>query len=135
MILDAQGADEIAIVDINASLNAQLIDPALITSIVYRCRLPIAAGGGIRNLNDARKCFAAGADKIIVNTHAVLNPDLVADLAAEFGSQSVMVSIDVEKEAGQYQVRTFSGKRRVTETLDDLLVQFVENGAGEIMLT
>jgi cyclase len=103
--------------------------------MIHRCRLSIAAGGGICSLNDARKCFAAGADKIIVKTHAVQNPDLVAGLAAELGSQSVMVPIDVEIEAGYYQVRTFSGQRRATETLDDLLVQFVENGAGEIMLT
>ena len=138
MIYDAQGADEIMIVDIDASKEGRLINPQIITEMITKCRLPIGAGGGITTIDDARKCFAAGADKIVVNTHAVLNPSLVRELADEFGSQSVVVSIDVKKNsAGKYDAYLFSGKQKVDRgfELDAFIKMIIENGAGEIILT
>ena len=136
MIYDAQGSEEIVIVDIEASTKNRLIDTSLITKIVRKCRLPITAGGGIKTIGDARKCFNAGADKIIVNSHVVKNPDLIKELAAEFGSQSVVVSIDVKKNAnGGYDVFTFSGTHKTNNRVEDVIGKVVENCAGELLVT
>lgn len=136
MIYDAQGAEEIVIVDIAASLENRIINPSIINTMIKNCRLPIAAGGGIKSLEDARKCFAAGADKIIINTNAILKPDLIKDLAKEFGSQSIMVSIDVKKtRSNNYELYIFSGLKKVDIELEDALETSINNGAGEILLT
>lgn len=138
MIYDAQGADEIMIVDIDASREGKVINTEIITEMITKCRLPIGAGGGITTIDNARKCFAAGADKIVVNTHAVLNPSLVRELADEFGSQSVVVSIDVKKNStGKYDAYVFSGKQKVDRRfeLEAFIKMVIENGAGEIILT
>lgn len=136
MIYDAQGADEIAIVDINASLEGRPIDTSVIERIIKKCRLPVAAGGGIRSLDDARRCFKAGADKIIINTHAVLNPSFVNELSSEFGSQSVVVSIDVKKSSEQrYDVYGYSGTKRIDRDLDDLIKEIMDSKVGELIIT
>ena len=136
MIYDAQGADEIIIVDIEASKKKKIIDPRMISSMITKCRLPIAAGGGIRDVKSAKECFSAGADKIIVNTHAVLNPRLVKEMAREFGSQSVVVSIDVKKSGlNYYDVYIYSGTRKIRVKLKDLIKKLIDCGAGEIIVT
>lgn len=135
MIYDAQGAEEIAIVDIDAQREGRSIAPGLINRMILKCRLPIAAGGGIRNLQDAQACFAAGADKIIVNTQAVQRPEFVTELATEFGAQSVMVSVDVRLQDGAWRVWTGSGTTLSDRELEPLLDELVERGAGEILLT
>lgn len=136
MIYDAQGADEIVIVDIDASNEGKLIDTKIINDMIKNCRLPIGAGGGIRKLKDAEKCFNAGADKIVINTHAVLKPDLVKELADEFGSQSIVVSVDVLKnKSNSYTVCTHSGDNETDIDLNDLITELIECGAGELMIT
>lgn len=136
MIYDAQGAEEIAIVDIDASKEHRIIYTDIINSMIKKCRLPIAAGGGISNLEDARKCFAAGADKIIVNSHALLNYNLIRDLATEFGSQSVLVSIDVRKQDNEkYEVYIYSGTKEISDSLERVIKEVIHHGAGEILLT
>lgn len=136
MIYDAQGAEEIIIVDIEASARRGLIDTNIIERMITRCRLPIAVGGGIKTLKDARKCFMAGADKIVVNTQAILNPGFVMELADEFGAQSVVVSVDVRKNSkGNYDVYVFSGSKKAEIDLITLLKKIQDCGAGEIMIT
>jgi len=136
MIYDAQGADEIIIVDIDATKESRHISTDVIEAMITKCRLPISAGGGIRSVQDATECFKAGADKIVLNTAAVLNPPLVRKLAKEFGSQSVVVSIDVKKGAnGSYAIYTDSGKQKHTISLPEYITNTVSAGAGEIMIT
>lgn len=136
MIYDAQGADEIVIVDIEASKNGHLINTAIITDMISKCRLPIAAGGGIKTLSDARKCFNSGADKIVINSQAAANSKLIKELAEEFGSQSVLVSIDVRRNAdNSWDVYTYSGERKINTHLEDYIRQAIDLGAGEIMIT
>lgn len=136
MIYDAQGADEIAIVDIAATQSGRLIDTGIIRDMITQCRLPIAVGGGIRNLDDARKCFESGADKIIINSEAVRNPKLIRSLANEFGSQSVLVSVDVRRNpSGTWDIYTHSGSRKEDEPVKTHLSRMVDMGAGEIILT
>lgn len=136
MIYDAQGADEIMIVDIAASKEGRIIDTSIISEMISRCRLPIGAGGGIKNVEDAKKCFAAGADKIVVNSSAVLRPGLVKELADEFGSQSVVVSIDVKKDdKGAYDIYIYSGAQKTDLNIDEYLEKIIKYGAGEIIVT
>lgn len=136
MIYDAQGADELIILDIDATSESRHIPLEIIESMINQCRLPIAAGGGIRSVQDATRCFEAGADKIVINTHAVLNPSLVQELADEFGSQSVVVSIDVKKnKEGVYDIYTHSGRQKNATGLKAFIEQIVNFGAGEILVT
>lgn len=136
MIYDAQGADEIIIVDIEASGDKRTINTEIINNIIRTCRLPLAAGGGIRNVDDARRCFGSGADKIVVNTYATLNPFLVKELADEFGSQSVVVSMDVKQnKSGSYDLYIYSGTKKVDVRLEELIDKVIEYGAGEIVIT
>lgn len=136
MIYDAQGADEIIIVDVEASREKRLINTAIIHEMISKCRLPIGAGGGIRTLDDARECFGAGADKIVINTAAVVNPSLVTDLANEFGAQSVVVSIDVKRNGdGAYDIYIESGTKKTELNLMDYIAKVVALGAGEIIVT
>lgn len=135
MIQDAQGADEIVLVDISASLEGRTIDSSLVGSLAEKCRLPIAVGGGVRSVQDAASLFLAGADKVVVNTAAVMDPSLVRRLAERFGSQSVVVSLDVTFNHGTPRPVVFSGSKDVDVDFIRLLEDVVKNGAGEVVLT
>ena len=136
MIYDAQGADEIIIVDIDASREGRIINTNIINEMINKCRLPIGAGGGIKTIEDARKCFEAGADKIVINTSAALNLPLIKGLADEFGAQSVIVSVDVKKNgAGDYDVYILSGNQKTDLNLFEYISKAIECGAGEIIIT
>jgi cyclase len=99
--------------------------------MLSQCRLPIGAGGGIRTIEDARRCFGAGADKIIVNTQAVLNPVFVSELAAEFGSQSIVVSLDVRRNGtNNHNLYIYSGEQMIDIMPHDIIKKLVDYGAG-----
>ena len=135
MIFDAQGAEEIVLVDVDATRQGRCIDPEVITRIIRTCRLPIAAGGGIRTVREARACFRAGADKVVINSAAVRSPQFVTDLSREFGSQSVVVSVDVVRTNDGYRVVIESGTRDYEKPFFEVLSSLVEAGAGEMILT
>ncbi len=136
MIYDAQGADEIIVVDVEASAKGKIINTKIINGMINKCRLPIGVGGGIKNIEDAKECFNAGADKIVINTHAVLRPNLIKELADEFGSQSVVVSVDIKKnKKGNYEIYVFSGKQKVDNDVYSYIAKVIKCGAGEILIT
>ncbi|EHM10246.1 imidazoleglycerol-phosphate synthase [Thermanaerovibrio velox DSM 12556] len=136
MIQDAQGADEIVLVDITASKEGRTVDTSLVRRLAERCRLPIAVGGGVRSVKDAANLFLSGADKVIVNTACVLDPGLVRRLAERFGSQSVVASVDVRGSVSKgWMPMILSGSQEVNVDLVVLLEALVENGAGEVVLT
>ena len=134
---DAEGADELVFLDITASSDQRetIVDVVARTAEVVF--IPFTIGGGIRSVDDARRLLRAGADKVSINTAAVENPDLIGALAAEFGSQCVVVSIDARRgdAPSGYEVVIHGG--RTTTGLDALewAARVVELGAGEIMLT
>ncbi|MEN3033961.1 MAG: imidazole glycerol phosphate synthase cyclase subunit [Aquificaceae bacterium] len=135
-IYDAQGADEIIILDINANREERLIDKEILKKIASACRLPVSAGGGIKSVKDARELFLSGADRIVINTQAVINPLLVRELAEEFGSQAIIISIDVKKQKeDKYQIYILSGKIPSEVDLFKHIETCLKMGAGEIMLT
>jgi len=136
---DAEGADEVVFLDITASSDARrtMVDVARRTAETVF--IPFTVGGGVRTLDDARALLRAGADKVGVNTAAVARPELVSELAGEFGAQCVVVAVDARRrpagEGGGFEVYTHGGR---TPTGRDALAWVAEceaRGAGEILLT
>ena len=132
---DAEGADELVFLDITASSDARdtIVDVARRTA--EEVFIPFTVGGGIRAVDDARRLLRAGADKVSVNTAAVSRPELVREIATEFGSQCAVVAIDARRVTGGFEVFTHGG--RVPTGLDAVswAEEVVELGAGEILLT
>jgi imidazole glycerol-phosphate synthase subunit HisF len=135
---DLEGADEIVFLDITASSDARDTIIDVVARTAETVFIPLTVGGGIRSVADARRLFRAGADKVSVNSSAVANPQLVNELAVEFGAQAVVASIDARRwsdgRAG-YEVFVRGGR---TPTGIDAIAwaeEVVRRGAGEIMLT
>lgn len=132
---DREGADELVVLDIAASRDNRPTFLQTIRRVAETLSIPLAAGGGIRSLEDARAVIRAGADKITVNTSAVQRPELLKELSLEFGAQAVVLAIDAKRQGQTWLVHTHGG--REATTLDALAwaQQGVDYGAGEILLT
>jgi cyclase len=130
-----EGADELILLDIVASLYQRVELPTIISSILKDTFLPICAGGGICSIKDAELLFRAGADKICVNTSAVQRPDFLGELVNRFGSQSIVSQIDVKFYHDQYRVFTNSGRDLSDYNLLNWLAIVQEQRVGEILLT
>lgn len=132
----AEGADEIVFLDITAAPQARDTDLDWVRRTAERAFVPLTVGGGVRALDDARRLLSAGADKFAVNSAAVARPELLSELAGRFGSQCVVLSVDARKgPAGTWEVVTHGGRK--STGLDALawIVEGVDRGAGEILLT
>ena len=128
-------ADELIILDISASLEGRLISESLVKKISLEAFMPFAVGGGVRNVDDAKKLFDSGAEKIVVNTNAFNNEKLITKIANKFGRQSLIVSIDVKKNwNNKYKIYIKSGKKKQKNDLVNAVRKFEEMGAGEIII-
>ena len=137
---DAAGADELMFLDITASHERRGAILDVIARTADVCFMPLSVGGGIRQVEDARKLLLAGADKISVNTAAVENRDLISACADAFGSQAVVVAIDAkrtpERDGGAgWRVFTYGGRTDTGLDVVEYAVDAVKRGAGEILLT
>ncbi len=136
---DAEGADELVFLDITASSD----DRATMVDVVRRTAeevfIPFTVGGGIRSVDDARTMLRAGADKVSVNTAAVQRPELISEIAAEFGAQCVVCAIDAKRVAGsdpaEFEVYLHGGRTPTGIDAVGWAVRAVALGAGEILLT
>jgi len=135
-LYDREGADELVFLDITASAEGRAIMRDVARRTAEQVFIPFTVGGGLRTLEDIRLMLAAGADKISLNTAAVKNPRLVAEAAATFGTQCIVVAIDAKRVGpGKWEVYTHGGR---TPTGIDALAwarQVESLGAGEILLT
>lgn len=134
-IFNDKEVDEIVVLDIKATPEAR--GPALnrLRDLVDECFMPLAFGGGVRSLADAQAVMACGVEKVVLNTHATADPRLVGQIAAEYGAQAVVVSIDVRKKLfGGHECVTVSGTRRAGVDPVTLARRMVEAGAGEIFI-
>ena len=129
------GADELVFLDITASSDARQTMADVVARTARKVFIPLAVGGGIRSVADARRILLAGADKVSVNTAAVRRPELIAELSREFGAQAVVLAIDARRHDGQWHVYTRGG--RDDEGMDAVAwaARGEELGAGEILLT
>jgi len=130
------GADELVFLDITASSDARDIMADVVARTARQVFIPLAVGGGIRSIGDARRILLSGADKVSVNTAAVRRPELITELSQEFGAQAVVLAIDARRHGpGQWHVYTRGG--RDDEGMDAVAwaARGEELGAGEILLT
>src|SRR5579863_4095840 len=131
-----EGADELVFLDITASSDAREIMAGVVARTARKVFIPLAVGGGIRSVADARRILMSGADKVSVNTAAVRRPELITELSNEFGAQAVVLAIDARRRApGAWNVYTRGG--RDDEGIDavDWAARGESLGAGEILLT
>ncbi len=135
-IYDAQGADELMFLDIDASAENRSIIYDVIARTAEEVFMPFCVGGGVRSVEDVRGLLRAGADKVSVNTAAVENPKLIEDGASIFGVQCMLVSIDYRRhDDGRLEVFTHGGEVATGKDPKAHALQMVERGAGELLLT
>ncbi len=136
---DEQGADELTFLDITASSDERDIILHIIEDVAAQVFIPLTVGGGVRKVEDVRRLLNAGADKVSMNTSAVQNPQLVADAAARFGSQCIVVAIDAKQVAGaepaRWEVYTHGGRKSAGLDAVEWARKVESLGAGEILLT
>ena len=135
-----EGADEITFLDITASHEERRTTVETVSAIAGEVFIPLTVGGGIRNLDDIREMLNAGADKVAINTAALLNPDLVKQAAERFGSQCIVVAVDAKQVSGKHEERkweifTHGGRKATGKDAIDWVKKMVASGAGEILLT
>ena len=133
---DKQGADEITFLDITASSDDRSILFRIIEQVAEQVFIPLTVGGGVRQVEDVRNLLNAGADKVSINTTAVLNPKLVADAAGRYGSQCIVVAIDAKQVApDRWEVFTHGGRKATGLDVVGWAEKMQTLGAGEILLT
>ncbi len=134
---DEQGADEVTFLDITASSDGRGLIIPIIESVSAQVFIPLTVGGGVREVEDVRRLLNAGADKVSINTSAILNPRLVADAADRFGSQCIVVAIDAKRAdtASGWGVFTHGGRNSTGLDAVAWAVESTRLGAGEILLT
>lgn len=134
--VDSWLVDEIVMLDVtrNGGDNQAFLD--VVTKFASECFVPLAVGGGIRNLDDVRRFMAVGADKVVVNSGAVERPELITEIAGAYGAQCVVLSIDARKtEDGGFEVFAGCGSKATGLEPATWAKRAEELGAGEVMIT
>jgi imidazole glycerol-phosphate synthase subunit HisF len=134
---DAEGADELTFYDITASSDQRETMLDVVRRTARQVFIPLTVGGGVRAADDIQRLLRAGADKVSINTAAIANPQLIAEGAARFGSQCIVLSIDAMArpgEPGKWEVYTHGGRRATGLDAVEWARRGVELGAGEIVL-
>ncbi|MEO8633826.1 MAG: imidazole glycerol phosphate synthase subunit HisF [Gemmatimonadales bacterium] len=132
---DAEGADELVLLDISASHEARNTTLAMVERVAESIFIPFTVGGGIRSVEDAEQALRAGADKVAVNTAAVRDPDLVRRLSDSFGAQCIVAAVDVRRVGDVWQVYVTGGRDLTDLDAIEWMVRLATLGAGEILLT
>ena len=131
-----QGADELVFLDITASSDNRKIIQEVVEKTTEQCFMPVTVGGGIRSILDIRSMLHAGADKVSINTSAVLNPELISQASDYFGNQCIVVAIDAKyKGNNRWEVYTHGGRRPTGMDVIEWSKEVFHRGAGEILLT
>ena len=132
---EAAGADEIVFLDISASPDDRATLLETVNRTAERLFIPLTVGGGIRSVEDVSRALQAGADKVSINSAAVVRPELLGECAARYGAQCVVASIDARREGGSWLVRTRGGRSGTALDAVEWACRCAELGAGEILLT
>lgn len=132
---DRQGADELVFLDIGATAESRGIMADMVHRVADRIFIPFTAGGGIRTVGDFSSLLRAGADKVSVNSAALLRPHLITEAAEKFGSQCVVCAIDAKRRAGGWTVYRSGGRINTGRDAVKWAKEAEERGAGEILLT
>lgn len=134
---DKEGADEVVFLDINASADSRATQLEWVRQVASKVFIPFTVGGGIRTVEDFKAILREGADKIAINSAAIMNPQLISDGADKFGSQCVVVAIDAKRRENGSGWSVYKNGGRVDMGLDavEWAVKAEKLGAGEILLT
>tara|TARA_B100000131_G_C18104649_1_gene607310 strand:+ start:1418 stop:2176 length:759 start_codon:yes stop_codon:yes gene_type:complete len=135
-IYDENGADEICFLDITASSENRDILLKIVKKTAQKISIPLTVGGGVRSLEDINKLLSNGADKVSINTAAVLNKSLIEESSKKFGSQCIVVAVDAKKvKDNKWEVFTHGGRKSTGKDAIKFIMKMQEMGAGEILLT
>lgn len=129
------GADELTFLDITASSDNRDLILDIIESVAKQIFIPLTVGGGVRSPQDVRRLLNVGADKVSINTAAILNPELVKEAASRFGSQCIVVAIDAKHVDDHWEVFTHGGRKSTGLNAIDWAKKMVDYGAGELLIT
>ncbi len=132
---DAEGADELCYLDILASHEERKIFLDVVCRTAEQVFMPLTVGGGVTTLDDIRDLLRAGADKVSINTAAVVNPEFVRQAAERFGTQCIVVAIDAKRSGSSWEVYTHGGRRPTGLDAVEWAGRMASFGAGEILLT
>ncbi|ASF30260.1 MULTISPECIES: imidazole glycerol phosphate synthase subunit HisF [Bacillus amyloliquefaciens group] len=134
---DREGADELVFLDISASHEGRKTMTDVVEQVAAKLAIPFTVGGGINQLSDMKRMLRAGADKVSVNTAAVLRPELITEGADFFGSQCIVAAIDAkyDEDSDCYKVYTHGGRKKTEWEVTAWAKEAVSRGAGEILLT
>jgi len=135
-VYNMREVDELILLDISATLEDRSLDLSSISEFSAECFVPLTIGGGIKNIDDFYGLLSSGADKVAVNSAAIVNPELVRQASERFGSQCIVMSIDARLEpTGNYQVYTHAGTVATGIAPIEAACKAEDSGAGEILLT
>ena len=132
---DEQGADELTFLDITASSDNRGLLFDIIEKVANQIFIPLTVGGGVRNCDDIRNLLNVGADKVGINTSAILNPNFVSESSSRFGSQAIVVAIDAKKIDDHYEVFTHGGRNATGINAIEWAKKMADFGAGELLVT
>jgi cyclase len=134
---DAQGADELVFLDITASSDNRGIMHDVVAATAEQCFMPLTVGGGLRTVSDIEAMLQSGADKVSLNTAAILSPELIRAASDRFGTQCIVLAIDAKRESDgkSWRVYTHGGRHPTALDAVDWAKRAVALGAGEILLT
>ncbi len=130
-----QGADELTFLDITASSDNRGLLFDIIEKVANQIFIPLTVGGGVRNCDDIRNLLNSGADKVGINTSAILNPNFVSESSSRFGSQAIVVAIDAKKVDDHYEVFTHGGRNATGINAIEWARKMADFGAGQLLIT
>ena len=134
-IYSDSGADEICFLDITASNENRDIIYDVVQKTSKKCFVPLTVGGGIRSVGDINKLLNCGADKVSINTAAVQNPEVIIESSKKFGSQCIVVALDVKKKKDTWKVFTHGGRIATNINAIEYAIKMEKFGAGELLVT
>ena len=129
------GADEICFLDITASNENRDTIYEVVERTSKKCFVPLTVGGGVRNVDDINRLLNCGADKVSINTSAVQNPEVIIESSKKFGSQCIVVAIDVKKNGDKWEVFTHGGRNNTGIDALEFSKKMEDSGAGELLVT
>jgi cyclase len=134
-IFNEKEVDELIVLDIDATSHQQEPDYTMISNLAVECRMPLCYGGGLKNLQQVRRIVGLGVEKVALSSSSIATPDLISEIAEVIGTQSVVVVIDVRREAsGDYYVWTHNGTRRTNIRPPEFAREVERLGAGEVVI-
>ncbi|MCO7223093.1 imidazole glycerol phosphate synthase subunit HisF [Pleionea sp. CnH1-48] len=132
---EQQGADELVFLDISASHEKRPTALKTVTRIAEHLSIPFTVGGGLKKLEDVKSFLDAGADKVALNTTAIYSPEIIDQVAHAYGSQCIVVAIDIKQEQQQRAIYSHGGRTKTDKEFTQWSHEVAERGAGEILLT